>query len=229
MGDPGTQPREIAHGDATQERLPQNLTPDVQTLRIKREFVDCRSCGTKNPADQKFCGHCGFVLASEPPVEPESATRNRPLQAPSRNEAVSFSSAESAPHPSRYEFAHYQNTQTSVETGTEFDNTIARGDAYEFAWRRDVDPPKLMPIYEPVPYRYRIYVGAALALLIAVLVYIAWHGTQASINAAARPAPRVRVSICRSFPGESSSSSAGMAATRGTTDRSTKSCSAPCG
>ena len=177
VSNPGIQPREIAHGDATQERLPQNLAP---ALRIKREFVDCRSCGTKNPADQKFCGHCGFVLASEPPVEPESATRNRPTQAPSRNEAVSFSSAESAPHPTRYEFAHYENTQTSVETGTEFDNAIAHGDAYEFAWRRDVDPPNLMPVYEPVPYRYRIYVGAALALLIAVLVYIAWHGTQAS-------------------------------------------------
>jgi hypothetical protein len=35
---------------------------------------------------------------------------------------------------------------------------------------------------------------------------VAWHGTPASINAAARPNQRVRMSICRSFLGKSKDS-----------------------
>ena len=178
----GVQPREIPQRKAMEERPPQNLAssaqPDRQPDKIKREFVDCRSCGTENPADQKFCGQCGSLLLTEATLEGKSATRNWPAQA--QKEDASFSSEESAPHQSSYESAYYENTQTPIETGTEFDARTAYDDPREYPWRRDVDGPQLMPVYEPVPYRYRIYVGAAVAVLIGALVYVAWRGPQTS-------------------------------------------------
>ena len=172
LNNSGTQ-REILRADsAPEERPPQNFTP-AEPQVMKREFVPCQSCGTKNPADQKFCGQCGLPLPGEP-VEAESARPNWPSQAPPLNELASFSSVESA-----YDRSSYQGAQTFVEAGSESETTFAYDNPRQLSWLRDVVAPKLMPEYEPVPYRYRIYVGAALAVLIAVLVYIAWRGTQA--------------------------------------------------
>jgi hypothetical protein len=175
----GTRPRGIQQAPkAVEERPPQDFMPVEQVQEIRREFVSCRSCGTKNPADQKFCGQCGALLPGES-AKAESAIRNWPSQAPSQNEAATFFSEESAHHQSSYERTLYEDTQTSVEAGTEDQTTFPYDNPRELSWLRDVVAPKLMPEYEPVPYRFRIYVGAALAVLIGALVYIAWRGTQA--------------------------------------------------
>src|ERR1700687_5827076 len=53
----GAQPSGILQAaEGTEERPPQTFTPPVQAM--KGEFVPCQSCGTKNPAHQKFCGQC---------------------------------------------------------------------------------------------------------------------------------------------------------------------------
>jgi hypothetical protein len=89
------------------------------------------------------------------------------------NELASFSPVESA-----HDRSSYESTQTFVEAESEDHTRFAYDNPRELRWLRDVVAPKLMPEYEPVPYRYRMYVGAALAVLIAALVYIAWRGTQ---------------------------------------------------
>ena len=172
QSDSGPQ-REILQADSVlEERPPQNFTPAEQAQGMKREFVPCQSCGTKNSADQKFCGQCGLLLPGEP-VEAGAARPNWPSQAVPLNESASFSSVESARDRSSYE-----STRTFVEAESEDDTSFAYDTRRELPWLREVVAPKLMPEYEPVPYRYRIYVGAALAVLIAALVYIAWRGTQ---------------------------------------------------
>jgi hypothetical protein len=165
--------REVLQADSPfEERPPQNFTPAEQARGMKQEFVPCQSCGTKNPPDQKFCGQCGLLLPGEP-VGSGSARPNRPSQAPQLNELASFSSVESA-----HDRSSYESTQTFVEAESEAETRFAYDNPRELPWLREVVAPKLMPEYEPVPYRYRIYVGAALAVLIAALVYIAWRGTQ---------------------------------------------------
>lgn len=37
-------------------------------------MVNCKSCGTHNPAGSKFCGHCGLKLAEVPPAAPAPQT-----------------------------------------------------------------------------------------------------------------------------------------------------------
>lgn len=165
--------REILQADRTvEERPPLHFTPAEQTPEMKREFVPCQSCGTNNPTDQKFCGQCGLPLPGDA-VKAEFARPNWPSQTPPLNEPASFSSEEFT-----HDRSSHEGTQTSVYAKSEADTTFASDNPLESHWLVDVDAPRLMPEYEPVPYRYRIYVGAALALLIAALVYIAWHGTQ---------------------------------------------------
>jgi hypothetical protein len=181
-GKAGTQPSETLRArEALQERPPQSFTAAEEVQATGQDFILCRSCSAQNSADQKFCGQCGALLPGE---ADETATRNWPSQAPSRNEVAEFSTdgtadRESSLEETRYA-AHHQDTQTSVEADTEHQTTSAYDDPRDYPWRSDVDAPQFMPVYEPVPYRYRIYVGTAVALLITALIYIAWHGTQAT-------------------------------------------------
>ena len=198
----GTPPREIIRtGEAMEERPTRDFIASEQAQGTKRELVPCPSCSTKNPADQKFCGQCGALLSSE---AVETDTPSWPSHAPSRNEAASFSSERAAPHQSSYQgadyVAHYEDPAASVET--EDQTTIAYDDSRELTWLREVAAPQLMPEYEPVPYRYRIYVGAALAILIAALVYIAWRGTQAS-SGTQRTLPQAAPSAATQSPARS--------------------------
>ena len=166
----GTQSEVLPRGRGVEQRPLLNFTPADQMLGRKQEFVRCQSCGTNNPVDQKFCGQCGLLLSGEP--EAESAQPNWPSQAPAWNEPASFSSRES------HEPSSDEGTKAFLESGSEAETRSPYDIPRELRWLRDVDAPKLMPAYEPVPYRYRIYVGAALAVLIGALVYVAWRGIE---------------------------------------------------
>src|SRR5260370_1887061 len=47
------------------------------------------------------------------------------------------------------------------------------------------DAPRFIPEYEPVHYRYRLYLGAALVVLIGLLVFVAWRNNAASSDGTA--------------------------------------------
>jgi hypothetical protein len=170
------QPRKVQADEGVEELPPHIFMPLAQAQAMERELVPCQSCGTKNPAHQKFCGQCGTLLRSAP-TEAETVGRNSSPPLPP-NEPGWFSQ-ESAHGQSYYNDTQYKDPQAFVEAESEAEPIFAANTSRELEWLRDVAAPKLMPEYEPAPYRYRIYVGAALALLIAALVYISWRGAQA--------------------------------------------------
>jgi hypothetical protein len=187
-GSSGIQPRHVPQASETlEERPPQNFTPPEQTQGITQESALCQSCGSKNPWDQNFCGQCGSPLPNEPgkPAEAESDRHLWPLRAPLMNES-----------------AHYQSPYEYDPGETEGETTFAYESRRGLEGLRDVDGPQLMPVYEPVPYRYRIYGGAALAVLIAALVYIAWRGTQVP-SANSRPLPQAASGATNQPPAQS--------------------------
>lgn len=125
----------------------------------------CRACGHDNRTEQKFCGMCGASLNQSHEVEqPQSA------------EAASDSPylwSEAEPH-------------------NDGSNEFLHKDA---PWPvREADLPHFASETEPGSYRYRLYIGAAVAILLGALVYMGWRGTGASSNgstesAAARTMP----------------------------------------
>ena len=139
----------------------------------------CSVCGHNNSAAQKFCGMCGAPLHPSPEGYPSQAADDGTISA-SR-------SGESEPSPGN----DLEHAVSSVTTD--------RGDdAQESPW---TVPGRSLPSFsfasepEPVPYRYRIYVGGLLAVVLALLLYMAWRGTRtvpgsaSSQSAAAREIP----------------------------------------
>jgi len=115
--------------------------------------VVCRRCGEKSLGSQKYCGSCGGVLPEGTPL-PSSA-------APPWEFQTTRSSAKEA------SFAPFASSIRSA--------SLNPGNAEEDFRAVAEDAPRFIPEYEPVHYRYRLYVGAALAVLIGLLVFVAWR------------------------------------------------------
>jgi ribosomal protein L40E len=200
------------------------------TQEMKRNVVSCRSCGANNPPHQKFCGQCGTSLG---PGEARPASHS-PTSFPT--ESAQFSSPNTqydAQYDTRYEGAHngnsrYEDPRTSVEPERESDTYFAARHPQELRWlqAQDIEPPKLMPEYEPVPYRYRIYVGTAIALLIGTLLYIAWRGAQVS-SANSRALPQAAAAANTEPPAPSQTAMAEPPAKGGSLEGKTNNAAAP--
>jgi hypothetical protein len=125
----------------------------------------CGACGHENPAGQRFCSMCGAPLLASAGV------------APSTGAATTSEGPISAAGVSSNELEH------SSTYGVDYPIRPARHDTLdgflpaEAAARNDY--PRFAVEPESAPYRYRIYIGAALVLVIGLLVYKAWHGTGA--------------------------------------------------
>lgn len=122
----------------------------------------CAACGYTNPDGHTFCGMCGVPLSS--------MRENK------------HTGVDSAPLPSGQqsgdEFLNSDLTEASEPLAGYDDTTPEEHDA---AWRPMVDMeesdlPHFARQPEPVPYRYRLYVGAVLAILLGGLIYVAKHG-----------------------------------------------------
>jgi hypothetical protein len=125
--------------------------------------VVCRQCGEQSPPSQKYCGTCGAVL-------PEGTPWPSSVVQASRFETVR-SSSEEAP------FAPYPSPMLSA-------GLSARDDEEDFHSVAE-DAPRFIPEYERVHYRYRLYLGAGLAVLIGLLVFVAWRNNAASSDGTA--------------------------------------------
>jgi len=115
--------------------------------------VVCRQCGEESAAPQKYCGTCGALL---PEGTPPSSVASVPAF------QTANSSLEELP------FAPYTSSILSVSDDEEGFRPVAE------------DAPRFIPEYEPVHYRYRLYVGAALAVLIGLLLFVAWRNNAVS-------------------------------------------------
>jgi hypothetical protein len=125
--------------------------------------VVCRQCGEPSPASQKYCGSCGTVLR-EGTALPFSL-------APASEFQTAHGSAPEAP------FAPFASSILSASLSLSDDEEVFRPVAE--------DAPRFIPEYEPVHYRYRIYVGAALAALFGLLVFVAWRNNAVSSDGTA--------------------------------------------
>jgi hypothetical protein len=124
--------------------------------------ITCGACGAQNPR-QRFCGMCGAEIEQRDFLEDRAAPLGSPIIA---------GEIDSREEDDR----HFQGWKTAG-----WDGESSRGDEESLSEREPeaYDGPRLIPEYEPIPYRYRMYVGIALAILVAGLVYVAWQGTHA--------------------------------------------------
>jgi hypothetical protein len=138
----------------------------------------CESCGHHNTTQQRFCGMCGMPLALLPenPSQPLPETE-RPVKAawdasdaPASGVAVEEwnSDPESRPADEYTEPLDHRPWQQTEEMPAEF---------------------SVLSDYqsEPAPRGYRVYIGAMVAILLGLLVYMTWRSNTAFWSSGSAP------------------------------------------
>ena len=169
--------RELAADSKTGRATIENRHEPVETpdpVMESRSWSDmvplpvvCRQCGEASPASQKYCGSCGAVLSEATPLPS------------SRAPAWAFRTAHSSPE--RGPFVPFAASILSASRSSR----LSAGDDEEDFRPVAEDATRFIPEYEPVHYRYRLYVGAALAVLIGLLVFVAWRNNAVSSDGTA--------------------------------------------
>ena len=156
----------------------ENLPPSPSSPPVADLRRTCSECSAENSAEQNFCGMCGAPLQSL--RQPQESTRpeeskfhaTEVASGASWNEPQSLSQPESA--ISGYPAAYPAERSLSFGGYTHHDSR-------EPEWSvPDADLPSFAVESEPVSYRYRLYIGIAIALLLGGLLYKAWRGTPGS-------------------------------------------------
>lgn len=155
----------------------------------------CEACGGENPVSHKYCGLCGAGLGEgrahsifenfnsrgaedERSVEEEtmetSAYDRHHDQRDYRQETEYDEDNRKYAYPEPQEFRHHSNGN-----GLSLFQSAEDSADESIDWTYESEPSS--------PYRY--YIGAALAVIILVLGYMAWRGTQGSQNSHEASAP----------------------------------------
>jgi hypothetical protein len=122
----------------------------------------CVSCGHLNSEDQSFCGMCGIPLAS-PPSETQHEWAQSGGMAEEQNIHGIF-----GPYYTHDARESQGGSDAAVEESGAVSDVGLRAD--------DGDLPGFTRVPETAPYRYRLYVGMVLAVLLGGLVYMAKRG-----------------------------------------------------
>ena len=150
--------------------------------------VVCDACGNENPRGQKFCGMCGHRLVAASALTANAAKSNSTREENLAGNKV----AESRPAWVPVEqLPHWiaESESDPSEPATEADEAIV-GQSYEGQYESeageyesgewnysstltDDDLPHFAREQESVPYRYRLYVGVVIAIMLAGLIYLA--------------------------------------------------------
>lgn len=166
----GNESREIG-GEQTTPKNEREITEgepsQIFSSAEKGTVFACPACSYENVVAQKFCGMCGEPLSEPKAAAQEAETEPVPSNTwgePTTGEDYSEYAAEAGGH--RHESAAHSEHY--------------RGEENEPAWQMtEGDIPSFAVEAESVPYRYRLYIGALLAVMLGVLVYMAWRGTTA--------------------------------------------------
>jgi hypothetical protein len=133
---------------------------------VAEELVPiCPACAYNNSAEQHFCGMCGTPLQVLRETHVSLVAEGEPVGGASWSEPRSILASD------------------SVESATEPAIDSVENDGHgtpSLAWlrsERELFAPAAQA--EPVHFRYRLYTGVALAILLVVLIYMAWRGTEA--------------------------------------------------
>jgi hypothetical protein len=147
--------------------------------------LSCSVCAYHNSAGQKFCGMCGTLLQALPeqvlPVThvPQVAEAAPVVGGSWCDGSLGSNSVESA-------------NEEAIDPAVSFiDARRARSDR-ELTWLRPQgDFPNFAVEAEPASSSYRLYVGAAVIVLLIVVGYMTWRGTEVlSGTTASQPASR---------------------------------------
>ncbi len=186
--------RELTNNPATQQVStqrsdePVHATVQEQSKQVKSRmsFVEaptvvCGACGHRNSEAHRFCGMCGVPLAAFPSSEPEQ------------------DAAEVAPFPeARWDQPEATSSDAVIpiqsEAPADFVFRVQDDKANEgppLSWR-DERPAELHMLSqyqpEPAPRNYRVYLGAAVAILLALLVYVTWRSNTTFWSSGKAPA-----------------------------------------
>jgi hypothetical protein len=204
-------PEEFAPVEATNDRRAKDNDEDetgerLQVAHAAESPYTCSACGYKNSADQNFCGMCGAPLQVSP--EPRVSRVAEPSPTAAR-----FSEPELFPDRNL--------GGNAIEPGVGEHSAGRSSDEHDSS-SQDSNwplPEHVLPHFavepEPGRYRYRIYVGAALTILLVTLVYMAWRGTKAISGTAGpesvpskviQPAPAATALQPKAMPSSSSAS-----------------------
>lgn len=149
-------------------------------------ILTCSSCGEKNWRGQRFCGMCGTPLRAVAERAEEVADRMPVAQ-------TSWSEAGLSPRDNSSEYA---NEPVVVPArGNEIEkNNDEEEEGVDSTWLRPAGLPAFEPEAEPepLPHRYRAYIGIVLAIFLAALIYVGWRhtgGVPGASSPQAAPAP----------------------------------------
>jgi hypothetical protein len=156
------------------------LNPPPVTL--EEPALTCGVCAYNNSAGQRFCGMCGALLQVSP-------------EAPTAEAAPTVGASWAERSVGGYSIGGQAIGSRAIEDAIEpaaVSGTAGRVRyAAEPAWRPlGKNTPEFDVEADALPNRSRLFVGVALAILLAVLGYMAWRGTEAlSSEAASQSAP----------------------------------------
>jgi hypothetical protein len=154
----------------------------VETVR------NCSACGYENLETQRFCGMCGASLLA--PLQIEVAQAHEPVL------AAADSWNESEPSLGS-RFIEYTNPPATSSVEQDYIRETAGTLSQETLPHFDIEP-------DGASYRYRLYVGVAVAILLAVLVYMGWRGTTA-LSSSASPQSALPAAVPAAQPAPTAS------------------------
>jgi hypothetical protein len=155
----------------------------------------CAACGQEQPKGQKYCGMCGEELRT-PDFRTLETRKLDAMNVTSRgvNPELEDNAQSRNPGwperglPNLSQKVHNSNSPGEGRTFAAVPSTDAshsdreaRRPTFQSAELSNAGP-SLMPEYEPESYRYRVYLGVALAILLSIFIYMAWRSTLAGAS-----------------------------------------------
>jgi hypothetical protein len=196
-----TETERVRAADALRDAERETIqAPDSPPYAVESVYI-CGSCGHSNREEQKFCGMCGTRLGTPPEQGVTEIDEFQPSARASAEDPLppfDTSSIDYATEPDQHFTPPAEQNETMEPAWPQARNQATddlphfRSETPHFAQHVPHfadDAPRAER--RGVPYRYRLYVGVGLAVLLATLIYMARRGTGALSDAAQSPPTRV--------------------------------------
>jgi hypothetical protein len=165
--------------NALEQRREEEAPREQESLKPPRLVPElgrtCSACSSVNSAEHKFCGMCGALLQSPPKTDESRFHATEPTSETNWIEPESYIGGYS----------------TEYAAGLPLSSAgYGRRDSAQLNWPMpEADLPHFAVESESVPYRFRLYIGVAVALVLGSLLYMAWHGTSGSSGDVSQSVP----------------------------------------
>ncbi len=152
------------------EPLQPITAPTISALPM----IVCRSCGHENPVDQRFCGMCGST------IQQDQSDKASPYPSEPKEEVLSPETESGFHSLHREENGQVGAYQEASIYGLKRTGPASIERVREIYTRNTEsgDYPLFESTEPSFAYRYRVFIGMALAAIIGVLLYMSWHGGQ---------------------------------------------------